>query len=88
VVAKVRQRLSVSKQVAQKFYVEIFNVQKLNVAVKEEYQVKISNRFAALMVMMMWTSVGLGKFYNMKASATGNLGYCELKQYKPWFEEC
>jgi hypothetical protein len=24
---------------------------------------------------------------NIKALATGSLGYCELKQLKPWFDE-
>jgi hypothetical protein len=36
----VRQRLSVSKQATQKFYIERFNLRKLNdVEVKEQYQV-------------------------------------------------
>jgi hypothetical protein len=49
VVAKVRQRLSVSKRAAQKFDIERFNLKKLNdVEVKEQYQVRISNRSAAL----------------------------------------
>jgi hypothetical protein len=39
--------LSVNNRVAQKFGMERFNLKKLNeVAVKEQYQVKISNRFA------------------------------------------
>jgi hypothetical protein len=25
---------------------------------------------------------------NIKASATGRLGYYELKQHKPWFKDC
>jgi hypothetical protein len=49
VVAKVRQRLSVSKRAAQNFVVERFSLKKLHVvAVKEEYQIRISNNFAAL----------------------------------------
>jgi hypothetical protein len=44
---------------------EKFHSKKLNDAeIKEQYHVKISNRFAALenlMMMMMWTSLGLGK---------------------------
>jgi hypothetical protein len=45
-VTKVRKRLSVSKQVLQKFDMERFNLKKLNdMEVKEEYQVKFSNRF-------------------------------------------
>jgi hypothetical protein len=40
---------SISKQAAQKFDMERFNFQKLNdVKVKEQYQVKISDRFTAL----------------------------------------
>ena len=49
VVAKVRGRLAVSKQAAQKFNGERFNVRKLNeLEVREQYQINISNRFAAL----------------------------------------
>jgi hypothetical protein len=49
VVAKVRERLAVSKRAAQKIYTERFNVKKLNEwDVKEEYQVTIRNKFAAL----------------------------------------
>jgi hypothetical protein len=41
-VAKVRQRLSVSKRVAHKFDMESFSLRKVNdVEVKERYQVKI-----------------------------------------------
>jgi hypothetical protein len=48
VVAKVRERLSLNKQ-CKKFDMERFNIKKLNdVEVKEQYQAKISNRFAAL----------------------------------------
>jgi hypothetical protein len=40
--------LAVSKQAAQKFDVEIFNLRKLNeLKVRKQYQIKISNRFAA-----------------------------------------
>jgi hypothetical protein len=49
VVAKVRERLAVSKQAAQKFDGERFNLRKLKEQeVKEKYQVEITNRFAAL----------------------------------------
>jgi hypothetical protein len=48
VAAKVRQRLSVSKRAAQNFDMERLNLKELNnVEVKEQYQVKIANRFAA-----------------------------------------
>jgi DNA repair ATPase RecN len=49
VVAKVRERLAVSKQTMQKFDIVRFNLKKLdNVEGKEQYWVEISNRFAAL----------------------------------------
>ena len=48
-IAQVRERLTVSKQAANKFEVERFNLRKLNeLEVKKQYQIKISNRFAAL----------------------------------------
>jgi hypothetical protein len=49
VVAKVRERLAGSKKAAQKFYAERFNLRKLSeLEVRKQYQIKISNRFAAL----------------------------------------
>jgi hypothetical protein len=49
VVAKLRDRISVSKRARQNFDLETFDLKKLNdVEVKEKYQVEISNRFAAL----------------------------------------
>jgi hypothetical protein len=49
VVAKVRERLAVSKQEAQKFDVERFNLRKLSeLEVRKQYQLKISHRVAAL----------------------------------------
>jgi hypothetical protein len=49
VVVTVRERPSVSKRAAEKIDAERFNVQKLNeVDVKEEYQVTIRNKLAAL----------------------------------------
>jgi len=49
VVAKDRERLTVSKQAAQNFDVKRFNLSKVNeLEVRKEYQIKISNRFAAL----------------------------------------
>jgi hypothetical protein len=48
-VAKVREKLSVSKRTAQNFGMERFNLKILNdVEVKEHCPVKISNRFAAV----------------------------------------
>jgi len=49
VVAKVRERLTVSKQETRKFDAERFNVRKLNeLEFRKEYQIKISNRFLQL----------------------------------------
>jgi len=49
VVAKFRERLAVSKQVAQIFCVERFNLRKLTeLDVRKNYRMKISNRFAAM----------------------------------------
>ena len=49
VVATVRERLAVSKQTAQKLDVERFNFRNLNeLEVRTQYQIKFSNRFAAL----------------------------------------
>jgi hypothetical protein len=49
VVAEVRERKADSKQVAQQFDVERFNLLKLTkLDVGKQYQIEISNRFAAL----------------------------------------
>jgi hypothetical protein len=49
VLAKGRERLAVSKQAAQNFHVERFNIRKLSeLEFRKPYQIKISNRFAAL----------------------------------------
>jgi hypothetical protein len=49
VVAKVRERLAVSKQAVNKFDVERFNPRTLNeLEVRKQYQFESSNRFAAL----------------------------------------
>ena len=49
VVAKVREILAVSKQAAQRFDGERFNLRKLNeLEVRKQYQFKITNRFPAL----------------------------------------
>jgi predicted metallo-beta-lactamase superfamily hydrolase len=54
--------------------------------VKEEYQVKISSRFAALDdEAIIRASESIRE--NMKASATEILCYYELKLHKPWFDK-
>jgi hypothetical protein len=49
VVAKVRERLALNKQISQRFNMERFYLKKLNdVEGKEQFCVEVSNRFAAL----------------------------------------
>ena len=49
VVAKVRERLAVSKQATQKLDGEKFNLRKLkDLDLKKQYEIEIKNRFAAL----------------------------------------
>jgi hypothetical protein len=81
VVEKVRERLAVSKRAAQKVDTERFNVKKLNEGdVKEQYQVTIRNKFAALEnvkdngdVNRAWDNITK----KIKISAQESLGYCE-----------
>ena len=48
-VAKVRERLAISKQASQKFDGERFNLREQNkLEVRKQYQIEISNSFAAL----------------------------------------
>jgi hypothetical protein len=55
VAAKVRERLAVSKQAAQKIDTERFNLKKLNEGdVKEQYQLTIRNKSAALENLGQW----------------------------------
>jgi hypothetical protein len=91
VAAKLRERLSVSKRVAQKFNMKRFDLKKLNDAeVKEQYQVKITNRFAAL--ENFYDNVDMNRAWgniraNIKISAKESLGHYELQQHKPWFDD-
>jgi hypothetical protein len=86
VVAKVRERLAVSKQAAQKCDVEIFNLKKLSeLEGRKQYQLKISNRFAALEnlnvsedINRAWENIK----ESIKISAQESLGLHERKQHK------
>jgi hypothetical protein len=91
VVTKLRETLSVSKLAAQKFNVERFILKKLDVEVKDEYQVKISNRCPAL-ENLVDDDVGINRTWesirgNIRASVAESVGYCELKSHKPRFDE-
>jgi hypothetical protein len=93
VVAKIRERLAVSKQAAQKFDVDRFNLRKPNeLEVRKEYQIEIRNRFAALEnvsdskdINRAWVNIQ----ENIKTSIKEILGLFELKQHQQWFDgEC
>jgi hypothetical protein len=79
VVAKLRERISVSKRARKNFDLERFDLRNLEgVEVKEKYQVEISNRFAALDsldesfdINNAWESIR----ENIKSSAKENIGY-------------
>jgi hypothetical protein len=87
VVAKLRERLSVCKQVVEKWDMQRFDLRKLNDAkVKEQYHVKITNRFAALEnfddnvdMNRAWKNIR----ENVKTSAKDSLRHYELQHHKP-----
>jgi hypothetical protein len=91
VVAKLRERFAVSKQAAQKFDGEKFNLRKLNeTEVTNKYQIEVTNRFAAFEnlntdedVNRAWENIK----ENIKTSAKESLGLHELKRHKPWFDQ-
>jgi len=83
----------VGKQAAQRFDRQRFILRKLNEPeVREQYQIEITNRFAALEnvnddgdVNSTWENIK----ENVQTSAKESLGLHELKQNKPWFDaEC
>ena len=87
VIAKVREKLAVGKQVAQRFDRQRFNLRKINEPeVREQYQIEITKRFAALEnlsddedVERAWENIK----ENIRTSAKESLGLHELKQNKP-----
>jgi hypothetical protein len=87
VVAKVRERLSVSKAAAQKFDVERLNLKKVrDVKVREENQIQLSKRYPLLESLnyskdmnRAWENIG----QNIKISAKHSLGQYEWKQRNP-----
>jgi hypothetical protein len=89
VIAKVREKLAVGKQAAQRFDGQRFNLRKLNkVEVRKQNQIEITNTFAALEnldddVNGTWENIK----ENIKTSAKESLGLHELKHHKPWFDE-
>jgi hypothetical protein len=91
VVAKVKERLAVSKRAAQKIDNERFNVKKLNEGyVKEQYQVTNRNKFAALENLEENGDINKARDNireKIKLSAQVSLGYCESKHRRQWFDE-
>jgi hypothetical protein len=91
VVAKLRERISVSKRARKKFDLERFDLKKLNdIEVKEKYHVEISNRLVNLEsldesfdINNAWENIR----ENIKTSAKDNLRYQKLKHNKPWFDD-
>jgi hypothetical protein len=68
----------------------IFDLRKLDVEVKDKYQVKISYRFAALENLDESLDINSAQESirdNIKTSAKENLGYHRLKCNKPWFDD-
>jgi hypothetical protein len=91
--ARVREGFAVSKQATPKFDVERCKLSKLTeLEVMKQYQIKISNWFAALEsfsdnedINRTWENIT----ENIKSSAKENLGLHELKYHKPQFDvEC
>jgi hypothetical protein len=89
--AELRERFSESKRARQKCDLERFDLRKLDdVEVTEEYQVEISNRFAALEILDESFDINNACESireNIKTSAKDNVGYHRLKHNKPWFDD-
>jgi hypothetical protein len=89
-VAKLRERISVSKRARQNFDLERFDLKKLDDEVKKKYHVEISNTFETLEslderfdINNAWESIR----ENIKTSAKDNLGYQKLNHNKLWFDD-
>jgi hypothetical protein len=90
-VSQIRERIAVNKQGSHTFHMERFHLKKLNdVEGKEKYRVEISSRFAAIEdldaeveIITTWETIR----ENIKISVKKSLGYYEMKQHKPWFDE-
>jgi len=91
VFAKVRECSAVSKQTAQHFDGERFNLTKLNeLEVRKENLFEISNRFVASEnlndsedINRAWENIQ----ENIQTSVKVGLGLTNWKQHKPWFDE-
>jgi hypothetical protein len=85
------ERFAISKQAARKLDRERFNLRKLSeLEVRKQYQIEISNRFAALEnfsddedINRVWQNIK----ENVKTSAKESLSLQELEQHTQWFDE-
>ena len=90
-VAKVRERLAVSKQGEQKFDGERFNLRRLNeLEVSKRYQIETKSRFGALVnlsddedINRAWENIK----ESIKTTAKESLVLQELKHHKQLFDE-
>jgi hypothetical protein len=90
IVTIVRERLAVSKQETQKSDEERFNLKKLSeLEVRKQYQIKISNRSAALENLNVSEDITrAGKISKrVPKSQLKGLVLHDRKQHKPWFDE-
>jgi hypothetical protein len=91
VIARVGERMSVSKQAAWKFDVQRSSLKKQReLEVSKQYQMKISYRFADLENLNDSKDINRGWENikeNVKTSAKESLGLYEWKQHEPWFDE-
>ena len=90
-VVKFRKSLVVSKQAAQKFDLEIFNLRKISeIKIMQECQINISNRSEDLDNSNDSEDINRASKStkeNIKTSAKESLGLYELKQHKSLYDE-
>ena len=90
-VVKFRKSLVVSKQAAQKFDLEIFNLRKISeIKIMQECQINISNRSEDLDNSNYSEDINRASKNtkeNIKTSAKESLGLYELKQHKSLYDE-
>ena len=92
VIAKFRERLAVGKRATQRFDRQRFNLKLNEPEVREQYQIEITNRFAALENLNDDEDVNR-TCKNIKEDiqtlVKESLGLHKFKQHKLWFvEEC
>jgi hypothetical protein len=91
VVAKIWERLAVSKQTMHRVHTKRFNLKKLmRWGGKEQYHIEISNRFSSLEnsddevdIKRAWETMR----ENTNISTKESIGFYELKKHKPWFNK-